>query len=317
MIVNQSNLHGLNVSYSAAYNKSLSTSVTNYKKIATVVPSTTAETNYKWLGQMPQMREWIGEREIQSLAAYEYTIRNKKFEMTVSVPRDDIEDDQYGMYTPLFSNMGEAAAQHPDVLCFEALKNGFAEKCYDGKPFFSSAHESGTNSYSNLSHKKLSVESYEEARTAIMSITGDKGKSLNLVPNLLVVSPANEKTARLILKADLINNTSNVYKDTAELLVATELADKPDAWFLLCTNRFLKPIIFQKRKEIKLVSYTKDTDPKVFMNDEFIWGADGRSNAGYGFWQMAYGSDGTESSSGTGDISETESSPETKETAQG
>ena len=26
---------------------------------------------------------------------------------------------------------------------------------------------------------------------------------------------------------------------------------------------------------------------------EFVWGADGRSNAGYGFWQMAYGSDGT------------------------
>ncbi len=28
----------------------------------------------------------------------------------------------------------------------------------------------------------------------------------------------------------------------------------------------------------------------VFMNNQFIYGADGRSNAGYGFWQMAYGS---------------------------
>jgi len=28
------------------------------------------------------------------------------------------------------------------------------------------------------------------------------------------------------------------------------------------------------------------------MLDEYLYGADGRSNAGYGFWQMAYGSAG-------------------------
>lgn len=301
MIVNQANLRGLNVSYSAAYNKAFEGGGKNYEKIATTVPSATAETNYKWLGQMPQMREWIGEREIQSLSAYDYTIKNKKFEMTISVPRDDIEDDQYGIYTPLFSNMGESAAQHPNILCFEALKAGFKDRCYDGKPFFAENHssgEGGKTKASNLSHEKLSADSYETARAAIMSITGDKGKSLNLVPDLLVVSPANEKTARLILKADVINGTTNVLKDTADLLVATELADKPYAWFLLCTNRFLKPIIFQNRKPIKLTSLTKDDDNNVFMRDEFVWGADGRSNAGYGFWQMAYGSDGEDDSKG-------------------
>lgn len=301
MIVNQANLRGLNVSYSAAYNKAFDGFKSNYEKIATTVPSTTAETNYKWLGQIPQMREWIGDREIQKLSAYGYSITNKKFEMTVSVPKDDIDDDQYGVYAPLFSNMGEAAAQHPDTLCFDALKAGFKEKCYDGKSFFAEDHpsgEGGKQTASNLSHDKLDADAYEAARTSMMCLTGDKGKSLNIVPNLLVVSPANEKAARLILKADQINGTTNVLKDTAELLVATELADKPDAWFLLCTNRFLKPIIFQKRKAIKMTSLTKDDDENVFMKDEFIWGADGRSNAGYGFWQMAYGSDGTEEAKG-------------------
>lgn len=296
MVVNQQSLRGLNVSYSAAYNKAFEKTETNYEKVATTIPSTTAETNYKWLGQMPQMREWIGEREIQSLSAYDYSIKNKKFEMTVAVPKDDIEDDQYGVFTPLFSNIGEAAAQHPDNLVFSAMKDGFTALCYDGKPFFASDHpsgEGGKTPASNLSHEKLSREAYKKARTAIMSLTGDKGKSLNLVPNLLVVSPANEETARLILKADQVNGTTNVLKDTADVLVATELADKPDAWFLLVTNKFLKPFIFQKRKDIKLVSLTKDTDENVFMTDEFVWGADGRSNAGYGFWQMAYGSDGT------------------------
>lgn len=297
MIVNQANLRGLDVSYSAAYNKSFDTTNTNYEKIATTVPSTTSETDYKWLGQMPRMREWIGEREIQKLATHGYSIKNKKFEMTIAVPRDTIEDDQYGVFTPYFSQMGEAAAMHPDELVFQALKNGFKEMCYDGKAFFSDEHPYGAGGKlkaSNLSHSKLSIETYEKARTAIMSYTGDNEKPLNLIPNLLVVSPKNEKMARRILKSDFVDGSTNEWKDTADILVATELADKPDAWFLMCTNKFLKPIIFQKRKDIKLVSKVRDDDDNVFMKDEFVWGASGRSNAGYGFWQMAYGSDGSE-----------------------
>lgn len=74
MIVNQANLHGLTVGYSTAFNKSFDTTQSNYQKVATVVPSTTGEQDYKWLGQMPGMREWIGEREVQALAAYDYLI---------------------------------------------------------------------------------------------------------------------------------------------------------------------------------------------------------------------------------------------------
>lgn len=158
MIVNQANLHGLTVGYSTAFNKSFDTTQSNYQKVATVVPSTTGEQDYKWLGQMPGMREWIGEREVQALAAYDYLIKNKKFEMTIGVPRDDIEDDKYGVYTPLFSNMGEAAALHPDELVFGAMMSGFNEKCYDGLSFFNTAHKVGDATYSNRSNKKLSRE---------------------------------------------------------------------------------------------------------------------------------------------------------------
>ncbi|WP_261949086.1 Mu-like prophage major head subunit gpT family protein [Paenibacillus melissococcoides] len=45
--------------------------------VATKVPSTTGEENYKWLGKMPRMREWVGDREIQNLQASDYTIKTK------------------------------------------------------------------------------------------------------------------------------------------------------------------------------------------------------------------------------------------------
>lgn len=292
MIVNQANLHGLTVSYSTAFNKSFDTVAPNYQKVATVVPSSTGEQDYKWLGQIPEMREWIGEREVQSLAAYDYSLKNKKFEMTYGVPREDIEDDKYGVYAALFSNMGESAALHPDKLVFEAMMNGFTALCYDGKPFFAENHQVEKTTYSNKGNERLSRESYKKARAAIMSIRGDKGKSLKLVPDLLVVSPALEETARLILEADQVNGTTNVLKGTAKLLVEPMLAEHERYWFLLCTGRFLKPFIYQLREKIRFTSLTKDTDENVFMRDEFLYGATGRSNAGYAFWQMAYGSTG-------------------------
>ena len=256
------------------------------------VPSTTKEQDYKWLGEMPNMKEWIGEREIQSLSAYDYSIRNRKFEMTVAVARDDIEDDQYGVYTPLFSNMGESAAMHPDDLVFGAMMDGFKEKCYDGLSFFHASHRVGGETYSNCGNERLSRDSYVKARSSIMSIRGDHGRSLKLVPDLLVVSPAMEMEARLILEADQIEGTTNVLKGTAKLHVEPMLSENETYWFLLCTNRFLKPFIYQVRKQIKFTALTKDTDENVFLLDEFLYGADGRSNAGYGFWQMAYGSTG-------------------------
>ena len=292
MIINQANLRGLTTGYSTAFNKSFDAVAPNYQKVATVVPSSTGEQDYKWLGQIPDMREWIGEREVQSLAAYDYSLKNKKFEMTYGVPRDDIEDDKYGVYTVLFSNMGESAAQHPDKLVFGAMMDGFTALCYDGKPFFAENHQVGGVTYSNKGNERLSRESYKKARQAIMCIRGDKGKSLNLVPDLLVVSPALEEEAKLILEADQISGTTNVLKGTAKLLVVPILAEHENYWFLLCTGRFLKPFIYQLREKIKFTSLTKDTDENVFMRDEYLYGATGRSNAGYAFWQMAYGSTG-------------------------
>ena len=116
MIVNQANLRGLNVTFSTAYNKAYDGVKTNYEKIATTVPSTPAATDYKWLGQLPQMKEWVGEREIQKMAAYGYSIKNKKLEMTESGTSDDIEEYQNGVYNTLYTKIGDSTSEHPAKL---------------------------------------------------------------------------------------------------------------------------------------------------------------------------------------------------------
>ncbi len=140
MDLNQGNLRSLYVGYSTAFQGGFSGVSPMYERVATVVNSTTAENEYGWLGQMPRFREWIGDRHVNSLKTHGYSIKNKPFEQTVGVDRDAIEDDNIGVYTPLFSELGRSAASFPDELVFPFLKAGFATTCYDGQYFFDTDH---------------------------------------------------------------------------------------------------------------------------------------------------------------------------------
>jgi phage major head subunit gpT-like protein len=74
------------------------------------------------------------------MAAHGYTIVNKLFESTVSVKRTDIEDDEVGIYKPLFGEMGRAAKSFPDELVYGLLRLGLSTLCFDGQYFFDVDH---------------------------------------------------------------------------------------------------------------------------------------------------------------------------------
>ena len=218
MIINQGNLSNLFTGFKAVFQEGFEGYKPTWQQIATLVPSTTKEEHYAWLGNSTVFREWIGERELQNLAAHGYRITNKAFESTVSVGVPDIEDDSYGVFRPMFTMLGEGAATHPDELVFGLLQAGFETPCYDGRPFFAANH--------------------------------------------------------------LVNGkpVSNMQDGTGP------------SWYLLATGRSLKPIIYQRRKDYVFVRIDAERDWPRFNRNEIVYGADGRGNVGYGFWQMAFGS---------------------------
>lgn len=61
-------------------------------------------------------------------------------------------------------------------------------------------------------------------------------------------------------------------------------------WFLMCTKRPLKPIIYQERKAPVFTAKDRETDDNVFNRNEFVYGVDMRCNVGYGLPQLAWGS---------------------------
>lgn len=141
MLVNSENLKTLFTAYNAAFQAGLGQAETQWERVAMRVPSTTASEEYGWLGELPGLREWLGDRHIHGIKGHGYTVKNRKFELTVGVPRTDIEDDKYGTYTPLMQHMGASAAAQPDQIVFGLLAAGREQLCYDGQPFFSTEHK--------------------------------------------------------------------------------------------------------------------------------------------------------------------------------
>lgn len=140
MILNSTSLRSLYTGFSTAFQGGFAGVAPQYTRVAMTVPSTTRANEYGWMGEIPRIREWLGDRQVKNLALSNYTIRNKSFELTVGVDRDDIDDDNLGVYAPLFSELGRAAATFPDELVWPLLKAGFATTCYDGQYFFDTDH---------------------------------------------------------------------------------------------------------------------------------------------------------------------------------
>lgn len=140
MIINRSGLTTLFIAFKAAFQKQFDGTPVDYDQITLTVTSTTNSEEYGWLGMTTRFREWIGDRVFQSIKTHGYTIKNKTYENSVEVSRDAIEDDQYGVYTPLVSQLGQDSKEHPAELVYGLLKAGFTTPCYDGQYFFDTDH---------------------------------------------------------------------------------------------------------------------------------------------------------------------------------
>ena len=140
MLVNAQNLNSLRVGFSAAFQNGLGQASSMASSVATIVSASQKEQKYGWLGKIPNVREWIGARAVQNLAQHDYSIKEKPWELTIGVDRDDIETDNLGIYGPMFTEMGMSTGSKWDQLVFDLLKAGFTTKCYDGQFFFDTDH---------------------------------------------------------------------------------------------------------------------------------------------------------------------------------
>ncbi|GBR09498.1 Mu-like prophage major head subunit gpT family protein [Gluconobacter frateurii] len=218
----------LDVGVRTQFNQFLQTAPSMFKTISMVIPSTSRANFYPKLDEIPGLREWLGDRVIHSMKTGGFSIENKTFEGTIGIDRDDIDDDQFGIFNIGVQQLGKNAGDFPDLLVFGLLKKGTTTKCWDGQNFFDTDHETSDANGDTISYANIST-------------------------------PQGTETAGPM-------------------------------WFLFDTNQPLQPMIFQNRRDFSITSKTALDDDNVFRNKQFLWGTDGRCNAGFGLWQLAYAS---------------------------
>lgn len=149
MIVNSQTLSALFVSLKTQFEQGLNSAPSEWDKVATLVPSVSKSNVYSWMGKFPKLREWVGDKQIKNLETFAYTIPNKDWEATVEVDRNDLDDDNLGIYSPVTQMAGYSARTFVDENVFPLLTDGFTNKCYDGKAFFAVDHPVAGASASN------------------------------------------------------------------------------------------------------------------------------------------------------------------------
>jgi len=282
----------------SVFDKSVRAASPFYPRIATVVASESAEEKYAWLGDMPGMREWLGERIFKQLRAADYELKNKHWENSLLVSKTDIADARMLKYKMLIEGLAAEGTYHPDELLFTTMVAGESTACFDGQFFYDTDHswgDSGTQS-NDLTYAAAtgtvptSAEfraAYNQAYAAMLAFKGDNGKPLvrptqaqQVERPLVTVTPTLYPTALEALSARFdTNGNPVVIMGNPEVLPIAYLTDATK-FHVHDTSGPLKPLIFQEReplsRQVKGADDLETKDLKLMT--------EARYNAGYGAW---------------------------------
>ena len=294
----------INMLFSGARTKTPSV----YQRIATRTTASTKTMSFPQHAATRKLRRWEGERKVVNGKAYDYRVTAEKFELTMGIPVEEIEDDNIGAYNHLVMDMGEQAALWPDDLIFELLLRGedAAYPAFDSKAFFANDHalKSGSTIDNLFASTALTKDNVAGIIEVMMSYVGEDGRSLRVRPNVLAVPPALQEEGLAIVGSNILaqvfgSNTAaagvdNTMRGRLTLEVFPELAasaaGSDTAYYLMDTTRSVKPLVFVERSAPKMNFKNAEDDDNVFWDDEVVFGVRARGAAGWGpYWLAAKG----------------------------
>lgn len=250
-----------------------------------ITPVTGAIANIVAVASVPGMKEFKSERKHGVADNTVHTIAPRKWEATLDVTREKVEDDDLGQVPGQVNTMVTKSGRHYGALAAAALAVGFDANLQDGKPFFD-------NSRGNLVSGALNAASFGKAIDALLKMTDGDGDAISPEPTHLIVGVENREAAEAILKQEKLDNgKSNTNYDRVKLIVSAKISGKH--WFLVAAGEGMTPLTIAERVKVgKPVAKTDLNSDKAFETDVFSWGLRGRYDAAYQAAQFIVGSKG-------------------------
>jgi phage major head subunit gpT-like protein len=127
---------GLRLEFNKAYAELAGKYAEGLGRLITVTKSTHNNEKYGLFGDVPSVKEWIGDKTAGNLEDYDYTITNKDWYTAISLDRNEIEDDEMGLLPPRIQLMVKVIRDYRAELVANLIINGTTNLAYDGSAFF-------------------------------------------------------------------------------------------------------------------------------------------------------------------------------------
>ena len=298
MLINKDNLGELDYQFRTGYNEAFAAATSVVSQLATVIPITGPSIRLTGLKAFSRMRKWLGPRHHKNIEALGLTVSPEKYEDTVDVPREDIEDDTYGQLMPAIRGLGDGAAHLDNELIAGILQGSSAQLGYDDLALAADTHAMGGTTFDNSVTTAIGIAAIKTAIDWFGSLTDEAGKEIPITPTHLVTRDKGSAfwAARKLLKKEVVVEAAAlVDNETYQVLehLTCPFITSDTFWAVLCLNQPFKPILLVRRTSPELSSLTAINDnDQVFNLDVFSWGTRYRVTAAPGPWQLAYCSTG-------------------------
>lgn len=192
------------------------------QRVMSTLPAGAAE-KLDFLGMVPALRRWVGNRSAKKPNEYHYTVTTDKFEGTIDLPMDWINNDKTGQVARAASqlvtryNPQWAGARVANLI--NNSSSGTLGLCFDGLSFINASHvwgDSGTiNNAQTFGCASAGNPTANEAANAIVkafqtlvAFKDDRGEPINenITKVAIVVPGGNATIAAAVLQACTMPN---------------------------------------------------------------------------------------------------------------
>lgn len=283
MSVNKLVLDKVDLYVKTVFNKAMSEDYVDHaKSLYSVTQSKSGVARVLNLTSVPGMKKWRSERRPGTFKFSTEYQKVGKWEQSVVVDGDDVEDDELGVYKTAIEEMALENKLVYGCLIVEALNKGFVTNTSDGYKYFSTEHK-------NLQTGALDASNFNAAVLKLETQKDENGKSYGYTATELVVGPANRAAAKAVVEKEyLAGGESNTNYKQVKVTVLPQIGD--DSWYVVDSGRKTKPLeIVERRKAGSLRQIMKDRQDDT---GNYTWGTDGRFDPAYSNYRLVVGSTG-------------------------
>jgi phage major head subunit gpT-like protein len=279
---------------------------TGWQDLLSVLMPTDQESEvYKWLGQTPGVREWIGGRQSRGFRENGITIVNKLFEATLELNVDERRRDKTGQIQVRIDELAERTAEHYHKLLTSLIVTPGTG--YDGAAFFATSHTEGDSGTQDNALVAGTVPALDVVLTTaptpaemsaciigvvakMLAIKDDQGEPMNsaarsfavmVPPNLWAATAAALGLPIILSGSAAINNLLPNLNGFNFIPIVNPRLTTTTVFYVFRTDATMKPFIRQEEL------FETGTWDETFLNNRTLFGVKALRNVGTAYWQYA------------------------------